>query len=34
VFDVALEDSGLPAAELKKLLDPAALAKGGIRGEG
>jgi fumarate hydratase class II len=34
VFDVALEDSGLPAAELKKLLDPAALAKGGIHGGG
>ena len=32
VFDVALEDSGLPAAELKRLLDPAALTKGGIRG--
>ena len=32
VFDVALEDSGLPAAELKKLLDPAALTQGGIRG--
>ena len=32
VFDVAVEDSGLPAAELKRLLDPAALAKGGIQG--
>jgi fumarate hydratase class II len=30
VFDIALEDSGLPAAELRKLLDPAVLAKGGI----
>ncbi len=30
VFDVALEDSGLPAAELRKLLDPAALTRGGI----
>jgi fumarate hydratase class II len=30
VFDVALEDSGLSAAELKKLLDPAALTRGGI----
>lgn len=30
VFDVALEDSGLSAAQLKKLLDPAALTKGGI----
>src|SRR3546814_613604 len=32
VFDVALEDSGLGAAELRKLLDPAALARGGIQG--
>ncbi|MFC3715665.1 class II fumarate hydratase [Luteimonas soli] len=32
VFDVALEDSGLPAARLKKLLDPAALTRGGIQG--
>jgi fumarate hydratase class II len=32
VFDVALEDSGLPAAELRKLLDPAALTRGGIHG--
>ena len=31
VFDVALEDSGLSAAELKRLLDPAALTRGGIR---
>jgi fumarate hydratase, class II len=31
VFDVALEDSGLSAAELKRLLDPTALTKGGIR---
>lgn len=30
VFDVALEMSGLPAAKLKALLDPAALTKGGI----
>jgi fumarate hydratase class II len=30
VFDVALEDSGLPATDLRKLLDPAALARGGI----
>ena len=29
VFDVALEDSGLAADELKKLLDPAALTQGG-----
>jgi fumarate hydratase class II len=34
VLDVALEDSGLPAAELKKLLDPAALTRGGIHGKG
>ena len=32
VFDVALEDSGLGAAELRRLLDPAALARGGIQG--
>ncbi len=32
VFDVAMEDSGLPAGELRRLLDPAALAKGGIHG--
>ncbi len=34
VLDVALEDSGLPAAELRKLLDPAALTRGGIHGKG
>jgi len=34
VFDVALEDSGLSAAQLKRLLDPAALTKGGIRSGG
>jgi fumarate hydratase class II len=34
VFDVALEDSGLSATELKKLLDPAALTRGGIHGAG
>ena len=32
VFDVALEDSGLPAAELRRLLDPVALTRGGIQG--
>jgi fumarate hydratase class II len=32
VFDVALEDSGLGAAELRRLLDPAALTRGGIQG--
>jgi len=32
VLDVAIEDSGLPAAELRRLLDPAALTRGGIRG--
>ncbi|MBN8262817.1 MAG: class II fumarate hydratase [Xanthomonadales bacterium] len=31
VFDVALEDSGLPAKTLHRLLDPAALTRGGIR---
>jgi fumarate hydratase class II len=30
VFDVAAEDSGLSPAELRKLLDPAALTRGGI----
>ena len=34
VFDVALEDSGLSAPELKRLLDPAALTKGGIHAGG
>jgi fumarate hydratase class II len=34
VFDVALEDSGLSAAELKRLLDPAALTRGGIHSGG
>jgi fumarate hydratase class II len=29
---VALEMSGLPEKELRKLLDPAALTKGGIQG--
>jgi len=32
VFDVALEDSGLDAAELRRLLDPRALTRGGIHG--
>jgi fumarate hydratase class II len=32
VLDVALEMSGLPEKELRKLLDPAALTKGGILG--
>ncbi|MQP74814.1 aspartate ammonia-lyase [Stenotrophomonas sp. MYb238] len=30
VLDVAREDSGLPEAELRRLLDPAALTRGGI----
>jgi fumarate hydratase class II len=30
VFDVALEDSGLAADELRRLLDPATLTRGGI----
>jgi aspartate ammonia-lyase len=30
VLEIALEDSGLGEAELRKLLDPAALTKGGI----
>ena len=33
VFDVALEDSGLDAATLRALLDPAALTRGGIHGK-
>ncbi|WP_066096390.1 class II fumarate hydratase [Xanthomonas massiliensis] len=32
VLDVAIEDSGLPEAELRGLLDPAALTAGGIHG--
>ena len=32
VLDVAMEVTGLPAAELRKLLDPALLTTGGIRG--
>ena len=32
VFDIALEDSGLPAADLRRLLDPVALTRGGIHG--
>jgi len=31
VLDVALEDSGLPEKELRRLLDPASLTKGGIK---
>ncbi|MCI1730144.1 MAG: class II fumarate hydratase [Chiayiivirga sp.] len=33
VFDVAKEMAGLPEAQLRKLLDPALLAKGGIHGK-
>ena len=32
VLEVAREDSGLPEAELKRLLDPATLTQGGIQG--
>src|SRR5690606_11718416 len=32
VFEIALEDSGLAADELRRLLDPAALTRGGIPG--
>ena len=32
VFDVALEDSGLAEKDLRRLLDPAELTKGGIKG--
>ncbi len=34
VLDVAIEDTGMGADQLKPLLDPAALAKGGIHGAG
>jgi fumarate hydratase class II len=34
IMDVALETTGLSKAELEKLLDPAALTKGGIHGGG
>jgi fumarate hydratase class II len=34
VFDVALEMSGLSAEELKQLLDPALLTRGGLHGGG
>ena len=34
VMEVALEDSGLDARTLKRLLDPAALVKGGRHGTG
>ncbi|NII75401.1 fumarate hydratase class II [Dyella sp. SG562] len=34
ILDVALETTGLPKEELKKLLDPMALTKGGIHGGG
>jgi len=30
ILEVAAEDSGLPRSELKRLLDPALLARGGI----
>jgi fumarate hydratase class II len=32
ILDVALETTGMSRAELKKLLDPVALTKGGIHG--
>ncbi|TDK22493.1 class II fumarate hydratase [Luteimonas aestuarii] len=34
VYDVALDDSGLDALKLRKLLDPAALTQGGIKDGG
>jgi fumarate hydratase class II len=34
VFDVALEMSGLPEEQLRRLLDPAALTRGGMQGGG
>ena len=33
VLEVAREATGLPEAKLRKLLDPAALARGGIHGK-
>ena len=33
VLEVAMEVTGLPARELKPLLDPALLAQGGIHGK-
>ena len=33
VLDIAVEDSGLSTAELRKLLDPVSLTKGGIHGK-
>jgi fumarate hydratase class II len=33
IIDVALETTGLSKAELKKLLDPVALTRGGIHGK-
>jgi fumarate hydratase, class II len=33
ILDVAAEDSGLPRSELRRLLDPAVLAQGGIQSE-
>jgi fumarate hydratase class II len=33
VFEIALQDSGLPADQLRRLLDPAALTRGGIHGK-
>jgi len=32
VLDVAVEATGMPAKELRRLLDPAALTRGGIQG--
>ena len=34
ILDVAREKSGLPEAKLRRLLDPAALTRGGVRGAG
>ena len=33
IMDVALETTGLSRSELKKLLDPVTLTKGGIHGD-
>ena len=33
VLDVAMEDTGMPEKQLRRLLDPAVLARGGIQGD-
>ena len=33
VLDVAMEETGMPEKQLRRLLDPAVLARGGIQGD-